>query len=624
MKNYQTFNSNSKDSKEPSLQALQSPDNSYVTFSENDLANSITNERERSSSISSLEQVIIHDPGYNGSLFSSVLTICNTIFGAGMLTIPYAIATIGLGNGIIAIIFFGFMSFFTLNLLNECAKVLGGRNVSFFSISSRTYPRLSIIFDLAIGIKCFGVSTSYLVIVGELLPKVTLGFFPNVSKDSVFLTRLFWITLCMLIVIPLSFQKSLSSLKYASTISLFAVNYIAVLVAYFFFNGNKPVKTIDDGSIPSSSFVIFNTTDNVSLPSNHSIEYFKWSIDFFKVLPIFVFAYTCHQNLFTVFNEMKITSRHSDNRHIKTRIVTLISISIAICIYLIIGITGYLTFGSSTKSNIISMYPPSNKLVLGGQTLMALMVCINYALQCHPARKSFGNVINYIRTMKKRSGYEPLNDGEETPILANNEANYNSEIQDYSKDKSALFKTKSQPSLTTPLYIKKNQQDSYNFASSSLTSNASTSSSVIPQPPKETKIGISKSYNDLYYILRNSKELHYHSIDMPPTNNVNTHSIQSQSFELSNTLHNFITSILLTLSYTIACSVNDLGTVLSVVGATGSTTICFILPGLLYYKIKKNERGDQKSTFLMKIAIVVSITGVILMMNSLFFIFVKI
>lgn len=87
MKNYQTFNSNSKDSKEPSLQALQSPDNSYVTFSENDLANSITNERERSSSISSLEQVIIHDPGYNGSLFSSVLTICNTIFGAGMLTI---------------------------------------------------------------------------------------------------------------------------------------------------------------------------------------------------------------------------------------------------------------------------------------------------------------------------------------------------------------------------------------------------------------------------------------------------------------------------------------------------------------------------------------------------------
>jgi len=619
MKNYQTFNSNSKDSKGPKIQVYQSPDHSYISFTENNLVNNGV-ERERSSSISSLEQVIINDPGYNGSLFSSVLTMCTTRFGAGMLTIPYALATVGLGNGIITLVFFGFMSFFTLNLLITCAKVMGGRNVSFFSISSRTYPRLSIIFDLAIGIKCFGVSVSYLVIVGELLPKVTLGFFPNISKDSIFLTGLFWITLCMLIVIPLSFQKNLSSLKYASTISLIAVTYISLLVAYFFFKGNKPIKTIDDGYTPSSLLAL-NTTDDATIPVRNQIEYFKWSVDFFRVLPIFVFAYTCHQNLFTIFNEMKITSRHSDNRHTKTRLTTVFAISIALCVYLTIGITGYLTFGNNTKSNIISMYPPSNKLVLGGQSLMALMVCICYALQCHPARKSFGNVINYIRTMKKHSGYELVNDGEESPLLRNNENN--EAIDNTSKDKSPLlFKTKSQPSLTTePLYIKKRSQEFLNDSSSSLSNSASSSSSILPQLTKEPKIGISKSYNDLYYILRNSKELNNHMIDMPPT--VNIHSLQSQSFELSNVMHNCITSALLIISYIIACSVNDLGTVLSVVGATGSTTICFILPGLLYYKIKKNVRGNQKSTFLMKIALVISGTGILLMLNSLFFIFVS-
>jgi len=86
MKNYQTFNSNSKDSKGPKIQVYQSPDHSYISFTENNLVNNGV-ERERSSSISSLEQVIINDPGYNGSLFSSVLTMCNTIFGSGMLTI---------------------------------------------------------------------------------------------------------------------------------------------------------------------------------------------------------------------------------------------------------------------------------------------------------------------------------------------------------------------------------------------------------------------------------------------------------------------------------------------------------------------------------------------------------
>ncbi|OUM63155.1 hypothetical protein PIROE2DRAFT_25067, partial [Piromyces sp. E2] len=281
---------------------------------------------------------------------------------------PFALSTIGLVNGIIAIILFGCTSCFTLYLLIECAKIVGGRNVSFFSISSRTYPKLSIVFDLAVGIKCFGVSISYLVIIGELLPKVTLGLFPSIPKDSVCLTSLFWITVSMLIVVPLSFQKSLSSLKYASTISLISVSYIAILVAYFFFSGNRPIKNID------------NDIDT----------------NFFRVLPIFVFAYTCHQNILTFFNEMKITSRRRDNRHKKAIGSAAISIAIAITVYLTIGITGYLTFGNTTKSNIISMYPPSNKLVLIGQLLMAIMVSICFALQCHPARKSFGNVINYL------------------------------------------------------------------------------------------------------------------------------------------------------------------------------------------------------------------------------------
>jgi len=610
MTNYQTF-----DSKENT----SSPDHSVNSLSNNNLdSSSVDIQRDRSSSITSLEEVIINDPGYNGSLSSSVLTLCNTIFGSGMLTIPYALSTIGLINGIIAIVLFGCTSMFTLYLLIQCAKVVGGRNVSFFSISSRTYPKLSIVFDLAVGIKCFGVSISYLVIIGELLPKVTLGLFPSISKDSVCLTSLFWITVSMLIVVPLSFQKSLSSLKYASSISLISVSYIAILVAYFFFSGNKPVKNIDNeiGSKSMSSLLSTNITDDIQYPLSHEISYFKWSLDFFRVLPIFVFAYTCHQNILTVFNEMRITTRRRDNRHKTSFGSTIISIIIAISVYLTIGITGYLTFGNSTKSNIISMYPPSNKLVLIGQLLMAIMVCTCFALQCHPARKSFGNVINYLRTMKKRSGYEPLFDVEESPERGND---------DEDERKPLLFKTRSQPLLsTTPLFIKKDSQDPLNFASSSL---STTETSITNSLLKEPKLEFSKSFNDLEYILNDSKKYQYQydSITIPiPPATVNTNSIETQSFELSNALHNCITSIILLLAYTIACSVKDLGTVLSVVGATGSTTICYILPGLLYYKIKKNERGDQKSTFLMKISLLTSIAGVLLMCNSLFFIFANI
>jgi len=78
MTNYQTF-----DLKDDS----SSPEHSINSLSNNNLDNSVNIQRDRSSSITSLEEVIINDPGYNGSLMTSVLTLCNTIFGAGMLTI---------------------------------------------------------------------------------------------------------------------------------------------------------------------------------------------------------------------------------------------------------------------------------------------------------------------------------------------------------------------------------------------------------------------------------------------------------------------------------------------------------------------------------------------------------
>jgi len=315
---------------------------------------------------------------------------------------------------------------------------------------------------------------------------------------------------------------------------------------------------------------------------------------------------------------MRITSRHSDNRKKSTVTSTATAIGIAMVSYLTIGILGYLTFGDATQSNIISMYPPSNKLVLLGQSLMAMMVCVSFALQCHPCRKSFGTIINYVRTMKRRSGYEPLLDAEDS--MRGNDID-DEEDRD---GKPYLFKTKSQPAIITPQSIR----NTYSHRSNTNNNYNSLSISEASSLLKESKLSYSKSFNDLYYLGNNgNREYQYQynpvTISSPPSN-INTSSIESQSFELSNKLHNGITTCIIVLAYTIACSVRDLGTVLAVVGATGSTTICYILPGLLYYKLQKNERGDQKSTILMKIALCISVAGVVLMMNSLFFIFANI
>ena len=45
------------------------------------------------------------------------------------------------------------------------------------------------------------------------------------------------------------------------------------------------------------------------------------------------------------------------------------------------------------------------------------------------------------------------------------------------------------------------------------------------------------------------------------------------------TAHVVITTVFVAATATIACTVDDLGLVLSVVGATGSTIVSYILPG---------------------------------------------
>jgi amino acid permease len=53
-------------------------------------------------------------------------------------------------------------------------------------------------------------------------------------------------------------------------------------------------------------------------------------------------------------------------------------------------------------------------------------------------------------------------------------------------------------------------------------------------------------------------------------------------------IFNAITICFLLLSFTIAMVVDDLGVVLAMVGATGSTLVSYILPGLIYVKLQSD------------------------------------
>ena len=83
----------------------------------------------------------------------------------------------------------------------------------------------------------------------------------------------FWITVFTLVVIPLAFMKKLDSLRYTSLLALTTVVYLIVIVIYNYFG------------------------PDYKAPPSDKIHYVRFSSNFFTYLPIFVFAFTCHQNV---------------------------------------------------------------------------------------------------------------------------------------------------------------------------------------------------------------------------------------------------------------------------------------------------------------------------------------
>lgn len=184
-------------------------------------------------------------------------------------------ASVGILPGILLILFSALASGTGLYFLSRCAARIEGRNASFFAISKLTWPKVAVLFDLAIAIKCFGVAVSYLIIIGDLMPQVISSFSDNDQQLAYFLTdRRFWITVFMItLVLPLSFLRKLDSLKYTSLISLFAVIYLCIIVIYHYYSPNYPP------------------------PPSDAIELASFSTSILGHLPVFVFAFTCHQNV---------------------------------------------------------------------------------------------------------------------------------------------------------------------------------------------------------------------------------------------------------------------------------------------------------------------------------------
>merc|ERR1719324_355838 len=258
-------------------------------------------------------------PTRSGTILSCTSVLANTILGIGTLSLPWAVSTCGwvLGMSLfLAAAYFSFQSLFLLSKICCDSEVRknGPELLSFYTITAAASPRLAPFVDFIVAVKTFGVATSYLQVVRDVMSPIIVSAFGGNDLDlKVYSTLLIFVGL---FIAPVCYRKRVTKTAIA--------NIVMILVV-------------------AAGLVRFG---KLQLAADHEGEHNVWPPAtltaplIFKLFPVFIFSFTCHQNAFLVANELQ-------NRTLpRMGTVMANSIGFAILCYLFVIFSGYTTFGT--------------------------------------------------------------------------------------------------------------------------------------------------------------------------------------------------------------------------------------------------------------------------------------
>jgi len=324
------------------------------------------------------------------SLFSSWCVLTNTILGVGMLSLPWAVSTVGLGLGVAMLLGAGVLAALALHFLARMAVTLTGGSqgpaeVSFYGACMEVAPPARFVVDAAIAVKCFGVATSYLQVIGQLsaslLAQLARSYLPisaflteigllTSSEDSAVVPerlRRFMVLLAVLVIAPVVFHKRITKTSSQNLVAICAWLYVAALVIGYSL-GFLPLPEEEEALLQGSPWQF--------LPPA-SMD--KWMVA--STLPIFIFSFTCHQNMFAIATEL------SGRSVARLDAILTAAIGTGMALYCAAGIGGYIRFGSRLNANFMLNLPQGPPVLLG-EVWAIIAVVFTYPLQLHPCRRS--------------------------------------------------------------------------------------------------------------------------------------------------------------------------------------------------------------------------------------------
>lgn len=306
------------------------------------------------------------------SVTSSVFNLGKTILGAGVLSLPYGVASVtdtfeGLYPATFLLLGMGLISAYSFASIGKACEKHNAK--SFAEAWSKSVdPKSSSFLSLTILIKTFFASLIFSIIIGDSFSQILSSYgVPKLysHKCPVILG------ITSFILLPLCLLKQLDALKYTSALGLGGILYNALFMTIRYFDksyapGGKFAVDIAANLRPS-----FNVRNSPML--NPMI---------FMLTSMLSTAYVAHYNAPKFWTELKEPTLP------KYKFVVSAAFGLAIAVYTLMTWVGFLTFGGNASGLILNNYSSKDQLATIARIAIGLGIICTYPLTFTALRDS--------------------------------------------------------------------------------------------------------------------------------------------------------------------------------------------------------------------------------------------
>lgn len=265
-------------------------------------------------------------------MYASVfLHTINCMIGSGILAIPYTASLLGNAFFLVFACCTSLWAFVSLAVLFDCTRDYYG---NMEDLAQKAFGRPGYVFMvLLLVFENLGSICSYLFVMLYMCKSVIVYFEPEFILAVIVLFVLF----------PISIPKSINGLGVFSLIAvMFVLGFLGYVVTYL---------------------GIFGIA--ASAGRSVTISY----MDVPKCMSILMFAFVCHPTAIT------LAEYGTDRR--KTMFSFAMAFIACTLVYLLMGLCGYLSFGTQTPDNMIQAYANDAKYGIGGKYILPIIISVS-------------------------------------------------------------------------------------------------------------------------------------------------------------------------------------------------------------------------------------------------------